>query len=213
MMAARSGQKQAPLPRRNPQPAAVDTGSVEALFAPLVAEAGLFLEQVRVHGPAALRTLSVIVDLPEDRTGSLGLDEVAELARRLSDALDEDPDVVPGPVNLEVSSPGAERKLTEPRHWRRSRGRLVTVVTTSGATLLGRLTEADETEATIVPRHEGPKGTKPKDGEPVWVLYDTVTSARVQVEFTSPGDEHETDEHDTDQYDTDQHDTVEDEEA
>ncbi|MEH0111398.1 ribosome maturation factor RimP [Tersicoccus sp. MR15.9] len=210
-MAARSGQKQASAPRRNPQPAAVDTDRVDALFAPIVADAGLFLEQVRVHGPAALRTLSVVVDLPEDRTGSLGLDEVAELARRLSDALDEDPDVVPGPVDLEVSSPGAERKLTEPRHWRRSRGRLVTVVTTSGATLLGRLTEADETEATIVPRLEGAKGTKPKDGDPVTVPYATVTSARVQVEFTAPDD---TAAGDHDQHDdTDQHDFIEDEEA
>ncbi|OMH24224.1 hypothetical protein BKD30_09730 [Tersicoccus phoenicis] len=187
-MAARSGQKHAPAPRRNGQPTAADTGRVETLFAPLVADAGLHLEQVRLHGPAALRTLSVIVDLPEERIGSLGLDEVAELARRLSDALDKDPDVVPGPVNLEVSSPGAERKLTEPRHWRRSRGRLVKVVTTTGSTIVGRLTETGDTEVTIVPRIEGPKGTRARDGEPVRIAYETVTSARVQVEFTDPDD-------------------------
>ncbi|GGC99157.1 ribosome maturation factor RimP [Tersicoccus solisilvae] len=207
-MAARSGQKHAPVPRRNAQPAAADVERVEALLAPLVADAGLHLEQIRVHGPATLRTLSVVVDLPEDRSGSLSLDEVAEVSRRLSDALDEQPDTLPGPVNLEVSSPGAERKLTEPRHWRRSVGRLVSVVTTSGSTVVGRLTAADETEATLVPRLEGAKGTKPKDGDPVRMAYATVTSARVQVEFTAPEDE-DRDQHD----DTDQHDSAEDEEA
>lgn len=192
-MSARSGQKHAAAPRRSAQSLAADAERVQHLFAPIVDAAGLHLEQVRLHGPTALRTLSVVVDLPEDRTGALSLDEVAALSGELSDALDADPDVVAGAVNLEVSSPGAERKLTEPRHWRRSIGRLVDVATTSGPALLGRLTVADDTGATLVPRLQGAKGTRPRDGEPVRIAYDTVASARVQVEFTSHDDDHPND--------------------
>ena len=36
-----------------------------------------------------------------------------------------------GPYVLEVSSPGVDRPLTEPRHWRRALGRLVTVPSTA----------------------------------------------------------------------------------
>ena len=48
--------------------------------------------------------------------------------RDLSAALDaEDDGMGRTPYVLEVSSPGVDRPLTEPRHWRRNTGRLVTV--------------------------------------------------------------------------------------
>lgn len=105
---------------------------------PVVAGAGLYLEGVSV-APAGRRTLvRVVVDLP-DGPGGLSSDALAEVSRAVSRALDE-ADLVPGPHTLEVTTPGVDRPLTEPRHFRRSVGRLVTLTTDEG-TVTGRLAE------------------------------------------------------------------------
>ena len=43
------------------------------------------------------------------------------------------------PYTLEVTSPGTDRPLTLPRHWRRNQGRLVKVDLADKATVTGRI--------------------------------------------------------------------------
>ena len=107
------------------QPSGAD--AVTSLLDPVVTAAGLVLEGVIITPAGKRRVVRVVVDLPEDRTGSLDLDAVAEVSRSVSDALDGS-DVLGGsPYVLEVGTPGVDRPLTERRHWSRARGRLVTV--------------------------------------------------------------------------------------
>ena len=54
-----------------------------------------------------------------------------------------------GTYVLEVTSPGVDRPLTEPRHWRRAVGRLVQVQMRDGADISGRLTEVQGDALTI----------------------------------------------------------------
>ena len=82
------------------------------------------LDDLTLRGGGKSRMLRVIVDAD----GGLGLDRIADLARGLSHLLDED-DAVNGPYTLEVTSPGLERKLTRPMHYRKSIGREVVVTT------------------------------------------------------------------------------------
>ena len=49
----------------------------------------------------------------------VGVDHLAEVSRRLSRLLDEE-DPIDGSYTLEVSSPGLERKLRRPQHFRKS---------------------------------------------------------------------------------------------
>ena len=72
-------------------------------------------------------TLRVTVDRP----GGIDLDAVSQASRRVSDLLDRH-DVVPGRYTLEVSSPGIERSLRTPDHYRRFVGSPVTVKTRPG---------------------------------------------------------------------------------
>lgn len=58
----------------------------------------------------------------------VGLDRLSDLSRGISRLLDEN-DVIAGSYNLEVSSPGLERKLRRPAHWQKVIGRTVTVKT------------------------------------------------------------------------------------
>jgi ribosome maturation factor RimP len=51
--------------------------------------------------------------------------------------------VLAGSYVLEVSSPGVDRPLTEPRHWRRAAGRMVTFQS-KGRTITGRVLTVDD---------------------------------------------------------------------
>ncbi|XKH54715.1 ribosome assembly cofactor RimP [Citricoccus nitrophenolicus] len=101
-----------------------------ALVAPAVESTGLHFEAATVEGEPGQLILKVIVD-HADGTAGLDLDEVAEVAQAISTALDaagsDLPELGAEPYQLEVSSPGVDRPLTEPRHWRRNVGRLVSV--------------------------------------------------------------------------------------
>lgn len=112
---------------------------------PAVENAGLVLEEVKVAPAGARTVVRVIVDLGEDESGSLSLDRVAEVSREISDLLDVHP-ALPGAFTLEVSSPGTSRPLTELRHFKRARTRMVTVTLRDGTSFTRRLTavEGDE---------------------------------------------------------------------
>ena len=103
------------------------------LLTPVVEGAGAFLEGIKTTRAGKYSTVRVLVDLP-DGPGELGLDALTEVSRAVSAALDE-ADPVKGRYTLEVSTPGAERCLTTPRHFRRAVGHDVelTVEDTEGA--------------------------------------------------------------------------------
>ena len=90
------------------------------LLTPVVEGAGAFLEGIKTTRAGKYSTVRVLVDLP-DGPGELGLDALTEVSRAVSAALDE-ADPVKGRYTLEVSTPGAERELSTPRHFRRAVG-------------------------------------------------------------------------------------------
>ena len=136
---------------------------VRAAVTQPLADAGFDVEDVAVRAAGSRTLVQVVVD----RDGGITLDDVAEATRVASGALDE-ADPVKGTYVLEVTSPGVDRPLTLPRHWRRNVGRLVEVKRADGSTLTGRIEDADDEAATI-------------DGERV--PYTDVSKAKVEVEF------------------------------
>jgi len=96
---------------------------IERLLEPVVRAAGLDLESVRVGSAGRRRLLRVVVDAD----GGVDLDNIALVSREASARLDDTGAMGEAPYTLEVSSPGVDRPLTQPRHWRRAVGRLVRV--------------------------------------------------------------------------------------
>src|SRR6476660_7060047 len=97
------------------------TDRLRGLLEPLAQAAGLDLEEIAVTPAGKRRMLRVVID---SDTG-VQLDAVAELSREISAVL-ANSDVMGGvPYVLEVTSPGIDRPLTEPRHFARNTGRLV----------------------------------------------------------------------------------------
>lgn len=147
-----------------------------ALLTPVVETAGYDLEDVAVT-PAGRRSL---VRVSVDADGGIDLDGVAEVTRAVSDALDADTPGGPafaGPYVLEVSSPGVDRPLTEPRHWRRNVNRLVTV-SVDGVETTGRIVAVDDAGVTLLvgsTNHEA--------------RWSALGPGKVQVEFNRTGEE------------------------
>src|ERR1700761_4818005 len=96
------------------------------LIEPVTAAAGLDLESVRMSVAGRRRLLRVVVDGDH----GVSLDDAADVSREISAVLDASNILGDMPYTLEVSSPGTDRPLTQPRHWRRARGRLVRVKVT-----------------------------------------------------------------------------------
>jgi ribosome maturation factor RimP len=151
---------------------------LQALLEPAVAEAGYDLEAVRVSQVAKRRRVEVVVDAD----GGVSMDAVAEVARVVSDVLDG-PEGAPvmgeQPYLLEVTSPGTDRPLTQPKHWRRAETRLVRTILTSGGEVTGRVLGSDE-ESVLLEVPGKKKGTT----EEHRLAYTEIAKARVEIEFS-----------------------------
>lgn len=153
--------------------AAVSRQRVHDALQPVVAAAGYDLEDVSVTAAGRRSVVRVIVD----RDGGVDLDDVADVSRAVSSELDRADVMGESPYVLEVSSPGVDRPLTEPRHWRRAAGRLVRVTVTESGQLTGRVTEADDDKVTL-----------DVDGDPRTFGYADLGPGHVQVEFAREDD-------------------------
>lgn len=94
------------------------------LIAPWLEAEGVELDDLEVRGRGAGRVLRVVVDSAE----GIDVDRIADVSRGVSRLLDED-DSFDGSYTLEVSSPGLERALRRPAHYRKVVGREITLKT------------------------------------------------------------------------------------
>jgi ribosome maturation factor RimP len=149
---------------------------LRSLLEPLVSSQGLDLEEIEVASVGRKRVLRVVVD----SDSGADLDQVADVSRALSAKLDETDAMGEGEYDLEVGTPGAERPLTEHRHYVRAVDRLVRFQLADGADteLVARILKVDDEGLDLeVP---GVKGRKPTARR---LTFDDIAKARVQVEF------------------------------
>jgi ribosome maturation factor RimP len=151
---------------------------LESLLAPVVAASGLYLEGVEVRAAGKRRQVLVTVDLP-DGPGGVGSDALAEVSRAVSGALDAD-GTISGAYVLEVSTPGTDRPLREPRHYRRAVGRLVRLRTRTGQKVAGRVRAADDDGITL--EHDGAPESARR------LAYADLTEGVVEVELRALDD-------------------------
>jgi len=133
-----------------------------------LSDLSLDLEAVELTPAGKRRVLRVAVD----KDGGVTLDDIAEATRAVSGVLDDSVLMGETAYTLEVTSRGVDRPLTEPRHWRRNRDRLVKVSLHDGSQVTGRVTESDDAGVTLE-----------VDGTPRHLAYDEVGKALVQIEF------------------------------
>jgi ribosome maturation factor RimP len=150
---------------------------LRSVIQPVAEGAGYDLEDLELSRAGRRYVLRVIIDID----GGASLDGIAEVSRAVSAALDAAEraggDLIRGEYVLEVSSPGTDRPLTAPRHWRRNVGRLVEV-RADGSLITGRIEAADGERVRL-----DTGGTVHDYG------YERLGPGRVQVEFSRLGND------------------------
>jgi ribosome maturation factor RimP len=146
-----------------------------ALAEPLVVAEGLELvdlEYVRDPGGWILR---VFIDKPG---GRVGLEECSQVSHALNPALDVE-DFIPTEYSLEVSSPGLNRPLRKPAHYRRVVGQTVKVKTfgpvgqPARKNFTGVLQDVSEEAITVAVEGAGPYR----------ILFRDIAKANLEFEF------------------------------
>ena len=170
------------------------TERISADLAEVLAPLDLVVEDISVMPAGKRRLVRVLVDrdVPADSDPTaaippLDLDQVAAATRVVSDRLDETDAMGEQPYVLEVSSPGTDRPLALPRHFRRNIGRLIELSVPGQEPVTGRITRADDTGFTL-------EVTGAKQPAEQTYSYDDGLRGSVQVEFNrssdSEGDDH-----------------------
>ncbi len=140
---------------------------------PLIANAGMELVDIEYRREIRGTVLRFYLD----REGGVSLDDLTPMSRRLGDLLDVH-DAVPGSYTLEVSSPGINRRLRRPDHFRRYLGKRVRVRTTAPMdgrrSFLGPLL-AVEASGIVVGL----------DGEAQFIRFDDIAQANYEHDFES----------------------------
>ncbi|WP_260763942.1 ribosome maturation factor RimP [Mycobacterium sp. SMC-4] len=149
-------------------------GQVTELLEGAFARAGYDIEDVVIDFAARPPRITVVTD----SDSGLDLDAIAELSRTASGLLDalDSPAYV-----LEVTSPGVDRPLTTPTHFRRAQGRRVEFTLSDGTTLTGRLGPLDGDSVRVVVRQGASTGYTIRD-----LALEGIVKAVVQVEFSPP---------------------------
>jgi ribosome maturation factor RimP len=138
------------------------------LVEPVVVEAGYDLEDLGVTKAGRRSVVRVVVDAD----GGVDLDAVAEVSRAISRSLDEADPLGEQPYVLEVTSPGVDRPLTHPRHWKRNVGRKVTA-----GDVTGRIREVTDDGVVIDVK-----------GDVETISFDDLPQGQVVVEFSREAD-------------------------
>ena len=145
--------------------------SIAEAVTPLLAARALELYDVEVTGSGNGQVVRVLVTSP----AGVDLDAIAAATEVISPALDE-PEVarhLPGPYALEVSSPGLERPLRRPAHFRGAIGELVSLKRHGAARERG----------TIVAAYDDTFELAHADGTTERIAFDDVEKARTVFEW------------------------------
>ena len=119
---------------------------ISELVTPAVSDLGFYLEDVHVATPGSHRIVTCIVD----GDASLNLDQVTSVSRVISELLDEAPFMGETPFTLEVTSPGVDRPLTQPRHFAKNVSRLLKIIKLDGSEVTGRILSNTDKDLTLI---------------------------------------------------------------
>jgi ribosome maturation factor RimP len=118
---------------------------VLAVITPAIESLGFYIEDITITSAGKRSLLTVIVD----GDTHLSLDQVTVATKAISEIVENLPTLGNNPFTLEVTSPGLDRPLTKPRHWRKNLDRLIKIILTDGKEVKGRIKDSNETSVTV----------------------------------------------------------------
>ena len=118
---------------------------VLAVITPAIESLGFYIEDITITSAGKRSMLTVIVD----GDTHLSLDQVTVATKAISEIVENLPTLGNNPFTLEVTSPGLDRPLTKPRHWRKNQDRLIKIILNDGKEINGRIKDSTESSVTI----------------------------------------------------------------
>ena len=118
---------------------------VLAVITPAIESLGFYIEDITITSAGKRSLLTVIVD----GDTHLSLDQVTVATKAISEIVENLPTLGNNPFTLEVTSPGLDRPLTKPRHWRKNQDRLIKIVLNDGKEKMGRIKDSTESSVTV----------------------------------------------------------------
>ena len=139
---------------------------IAVAITPAIEAAGCYLEEVTLTPAGKRKIMTVIVD----GETNLSLDQVTAVSKEVSAIVEVLPALGDTPFTLEVTSPGVDRPLTNPRHWRKNHGRLINVTLHDEKSVKGRIGDSTEIDVEI---------------DSVKIAYAAIKRALIEIEFKS----------------------------
>lgn len=118
---------------------------IAAAITPTIESLGFYLEDLNITSAGRRSMLTVIVDGDTHLT----LDQVTSVTKAIGEIVENIQSLGQTPFTLEVTSPGIDRPLTKPRHWKKNVDRLVKVVLQDTSEVKGRIKDSNQETATI----------------------------------------------------------------
>jgi ribosome maturation factor RimP len=118
---------------------------VAAVITPAIQALGFYVEDISITSAGRRSMLTVIVD----GDTHLSLDQVTVATKAISEIVENLPTLGNNPFTLEVTSPGLDRPLTKPRHWRKNKDRLIKIVLNNGKEINGRIKDSTDDEVIV----------------------------------------------------------------
>ena len=141
---------------------------ISAVITPALSTLGFYLEDITITTAGKRSMLTVIVDSDTH----LSLDQVTAATKAIGELVENIQSLGDSPFTLEVTSPGIDRPLTKPRHWRKNLDRLVKIVLQDGKEVKGRIKDASELSATV---------------DQQVILFTDIKRATLEIEFKQVG--------------------------
>ena len=137
---------------------------ISTAVTPALSALGFYLEDVTITSAGRRSMLTIIVD----GDTHLSLDQVTSATKAIGEIVEGLQSLGDTPFTLEVTSPGLDRPLTKPRHWRKNIDRLVKIVLLDGSVVNGRIKSATETDVLV---------------DDVSIEFSAIKRATLEVEF------------------------------
>ena len=137
---------------------------ISTAVTPALSALGFYLEDVIITSAGRRSMLTIIVD----GDTHLSLDQVTSATKAIGEIVEGLQSLGDTPFTLEVTSPGLDRPLTKPRHWRKNIDRLVKIVLLDGSVVNGRIKSATETDVLV---------------DDISIEFSAIKRATLEVEF------------------------------
>ena len=118
---------------------------ISAAITPALSDLGFYLEDITITSAGRRSMITVIVD----GDNHLSLEQVTVATKAIGEIVENIQSLGESAFTLEVTSPGLDRPLTKPRHWRKNIDRLVKIVLIDGKEIKGRVKDVSEISTTV----------------------------------------------------------------